>query len=141
MRRLGLVLLSLLMYPSSVWAESIMQQVAPGAGVPVTATLPLPVVNTVPVQLPVWLFTNVVTNTTTTAKTGGGTLHAIVINTKGATANTATVYDNTVGSGTKIATIDTTSAVGTLLYDASFVTGLTVVTASGTAADLSLVWK
>jgi len=68
-------------------------------------------------------------------------LHAITINTKGASANTATVYDNTAGSGTKIATIDTTASVGTLRFDAAFSTGLTIVTATGTAADITVLYR
>ena len=37
-----------------------------------------------------------------------------------------------------IAVIDTTAQIQTLLFDALFTTGLTVVTASGTAADLTV---
>ena len=81
---------------------------------------------------------NVNTNTTTTVKSGAGYLHSLSINKKGSGANTATLYDNTSGSGTVLATIDTTSQIQTLLYDIQFSTGLTVVTATGTAADLTL---
>lgn len=77
-------------------------------------------------------------NGTVTVKSASGVLHAISINTKGATANTATVYDNTAGSGTIIAIIDTTTAVQTLFFDVVFNTGLTVVLASGTSADLTV---
>jgi hypothetical protein len=83
-------------------------------------------------------YANINTNTTTTVKSGAGVLHNITINTKGATGNTATIYDNTSGSGTKIATIDTTQQVQTLALDVSFNTGLTIVTANGTAADLTV---
>jgi hypothetical protein len=83
-------------------------------------------------------YQNLSANGTTTIKSGEGVLHAIAINTKGATGNTATIYDNTSGSGTKIATIDTTSQIQTLLYDINFTTGLTVVLASGTAADITV---
>ena len=84
-------------------------------------------------------YANITTNTTTTVVTGPGVLKRIVINTKGASANTATIYDNTTNSGTKIATMDTTANVGEVNYDVSFVTGLTVATATGTAADLTVV--
>ena len=84
--------------------------------------------------------TNIATNTTTTPKSAGGKLHAIVFNKAGAAANTVTVYDNTEGSGTKIATIDGTVAHGTLLYDLQFTTGLTIVTATGTAPDITVAW-
>lgn len=84
--------------------------------------------------------THITTNTTTTIRTGSGVLHAISINTKGATANTATVYDNSAGSGTVIAVIDTTAQVQTLFYDIAFNTGLTIVTATGTAGDLTVIY-
>lgn len=83
---------------------------------------------------------HITTNATTTVKTGQGMLHSITINTKGASANVATVYDNTAGSGTVLAVIDTTSGVQTLFYDVVFQTGLTVVTATGTAADLTVAY-
>jgi hypothetical protein len=84
---------------------------------------------------------NITTNATTVVKTGSGHLHAVCINTKGATANTLTLFDNTAGSGTKLGTFDTTAATGCLLLDVVFLTGLTAVTAAGTAADLTLSFK
>jgi hypothetical protein len=90
---------------------------------------------------PSWSASNIATNTTTTAKSGAGILHTITINTKGASANVATVYDNTAGSGTKLATIDTTSGPITLRYDVAFATGLTIVTATGTAADITVSYR
>ncbi len=85
-------------------------------------------------------YTNIATNTTTTIYSGRGVLVGLTINTKGASSNTATIYDNTAGSGTKIAIIDTTSAQGTLAYFVEFNTGLTIVTATGTAADITVEW-
>jgi hypothetical protein len=84
---------------------------------------------------------HIATNTTVTSKTGAGILHAITVSTKGATGNIATVYDNTAGSGTVIAVIDTTAGPATLVYDVAFTTGLTIVTATGTAADLTVAWR
>jgi hypothetical protein len=83
-------------------------------------------------------YSNLAANGTTTVKSGAGLLHSVCINTKGATGNTATLYDNTSGSGTKIGTIDTTAQVQTLLYDVAFTTGLTIVLATGTSADLTV---
>jgi hypothetical protein len=54
--------------------------------------------------------------------------------------NTATIFDNTGGSGTKIGTVDTNTGDGKL-YDVAFSTGLTIVTASGTSADLSISYR
>jgi hypothetical protein len=77
-------------------------------------------------------------NGTTTIKSGAGWLHNIVINVKGSSGNTITVYDNTAASGTIIAVIDPTAQLVTLNYDVGFTTGLTVVLASGTAADITV---
>lgn len=86
-------------------------------------------------------FTNIASATTTTVKSGEGTLHRIVNNKKVA-SGVITIYDNTAGSGTKIGTI---TNPGTLLnnsetyeYGVHFRTGLTIVT--GAADDLTVVW-
>lgn len=90
---------------------------------------------------PIGSYTNITSNATTTCKSSAGVLHRIVVNKAGASANTATVYDNTAGSGTVIATIDTVALNGhTLQYGCAFGTGLTIVTATGTAGDLTVVW-
>lgn len=82
-------------------------------------------------------FSNLATNATTTLKSGPGVLHTVVINTKGGTS-TATIFDNTSGSGNKIATIDTTLSTTAFVYDTAFVLGLTIVTAGVSAADLTI---
>lgn len=83
---------------------------------------------------------NIATNATTTLKTGPGVLHTIVINTKGG-GSTATIFDNTTNSGTKIATIDTTLSTTSFTYDAAFTIGLTIVTAASvSAADLTITF-
>lgn len=87
------------------------------------------------------IYKHIATNTTTVVKSGAGVVHSITINTKGATANIATVYDNTAGSGTVIAIIDTTGNVGTITLDVGFYTGLTIVTATGTAADITVSYR
>lgn len=85
-------------------------------------------------------FSNISTNATTTVKSGAGILHSLVINTRGATT-TATVYDNTAGSGTKIGTIDTTLSTTSFTYDLKFSTGLTIVTAGTTPADITVTYR
>ena len=77
---------------------------------------------------------------TTVVKAAPGTLHAIVINTSGASSNTITVYDNTAGSGTVVALIDGTTDEKTLFYEADMLTGITLVSATGTGADLTVLW-
>ena len=87
-------------------------------------------------------FSHITTNTTTTVKSGAGVLRRIVINTKGSIVNTLTIYDNTTGSGTVIGVIDTVNGVsGHFEYGVSFSTGLTIVTANGTAADVTVIYE
>ena len=79
---------------------------------------------------------------TTTIKSGAGILRRVVINTKGSASNTFTIYDNTSGSGTVIAAIDTVNGVsGHFEYNVAFSTGLTVVNATGTSADITVIYE
>jgi len=83
---------------------------------------------------------NITTNATTVLKTGKGQLHCLTVNSVG-TTSTATIYDNTAASGTKIGTATTVLAGQTNCYDIVFSTGLTVVTAGAAAADLTVGWR
>lgn len=94
--------------------------------------------------------TNITTNATTTVQTGAGLLHSFTINNPAliSVANlTMTVYDNTAGSGTKIGTYTvpfglTTAVPFTVNLNASFATGLTIVTAGPTvAADITVNYR
>lgn len=84
-------------------------------------------------------FTNLAANATTVIRTGPGILHAITINDQGASANICTAYDALTATN-PIAAIDTVTAVGTLLYDVQFNTGLTIVIGTGTAANITVSW-
>lgn len=85
-------------------------------------------------------YTHVAAGTATTVvRQGSGVLNAIIVNTKGATGNTLTVYDNTTNSGQVIAIIDTTVTPYVWTYNARFNTGLTVTSANGTGADYTVV--
>lgn len=84
--------------------------------------------------------TNISTLTTTVVKSGSGILRRIVVNKVG-TTDTATVYDNTAGSGTIIASINCSAAHRTLEYGVRFTTGLTIVTAGTAASDITVVWE
>ena len=87
-------------------------------------------------------FCHITTNTTTAVKSSAGVLRRIVINTKGSSSNTLTIYDNTSGSGTTIGIIDTANGVsGHFEYGVNFSTGLTIVTANGTAADVTVIYE
>lgn len=94
---------------------------------------------------PSYSYTNIVlaAPTTTAIKSGSGLLHSITIN-KPVAASVITVYDNTAGSGTLIATITLPAALLTEgpysgIYDVAFATGLTIVTATG-ASDITVAW-
>lgn len=86
-------------------------------------------------------YINITSNTSTQVKTGSGFFHAFIVSTKGATGNTATVFDNSACSGTKIATIDTTASGATYIYDVQFNTGLCITTATGTAGDFTVSFR
>lgn len=84
-------------------------------------------------------FSNITTSTTTTAKSGAGVLHTVCVNTLGTVASLIVVYDNTAGSGTKIASINSLAFLGCQTYDVAFATGLTVVTTG--APDVTVSYR
>jgi hypothetical protein len=86
-------------------------------------------------------FANISTVATTTVKSGVGELHAITVNSKGTVASTITVYDNTAGSGAKIATIDSLNQSGTMVYNVAFANGLTLVTTGTVAPDVTVSYR
>ncbi|MCA1565826.1 MAG: hypothetical protein LC803_09350 [Acidobacteria bacterium] len=74
--------------------------------------------------------TYISTATTTVVKSSPGTLRTIVV--QGGTTGTIIGYDNTAASGTILFSFDTTNALATYTFDASFAIGLTVVTSAAT---------
>lgn len=85
-------------------------------------------------------YTNITSQTTTIIKAGPGVLHTVCVNTPAATG-TATIYDNTAGSGTKIGLITSfASVLGCFTYDVAFVNGLTIVTATA-SPDFTVSWR
>jgi len=83
-------------------------------------------------------YTNITTATTTTVDSGPGVLHGLSINTTAAGA--ITIYDSLTATGTKIATIAASPAIGSYFeYDVSYSTGLTIVTAG--ASDITVAWR
>lgn len=77
------------------------------------------------------------TAATTTVKSGTGILKSIIVN--GGTAGTVILYDNTAGSGTVIASFDSTNALATYPFELTFNTGLTVVT--GAATKVTVIYR
>jgi len=75
--------------------------------------------------------------TASTIKSTSGVLERLQIN--GASAGTVTLFNNASGTGSKIATVTSTAAVGTYAYGLRFDTGLSVVQ-TGTA-DITIVYR
>lgn len=93
---------------------------------------------------PVYSFQNISSTATTVVKSGAGTLHTITIN-KPVASSVITIYDNTAASGTLIATITLPATLlqegpYSAIYDVSFSTGLTIVTATG-ASDITASYR
>lgn len=80
-------------------------------------------------------YKNIATATTTTIKSGAGILHIMCVNTVG---TTVVLFDNTAGSGTKIASW-TTTALGCFQMDVAFSVGLTAVTVG--SGDLTFAYQ
>ena len=88
------------------------------------------------------IYCNSNVNETRTLLSGPGFLKRVVINDLGAAGSFITIYDNTAGSGTKLATITCPATVGnpfTLTYDVGFSTGLTTTTSGAT--DVTLAFR
>lgn len=79
--------------------------------------------------------TYISTGTTTLVASGQGTLHTVTV--QGGTTGTIIIYDNIVGSGTILASFDTTVALATYTFDIGFSKGCTVVTSAATKLTLS----
>lgn len=97
--------------------------------------------STITTQIAGYSFQNITTSTTTTVKSGAGVLHLVNINADGTVASSVTVYDNTAGSGTKIATINSLALSGAFVYDVAFSTGLTIVTTGTSPPDVTVSYR
>lgn len=89
-------------------------------------------------------FLNIVGAATTVVRNGQGILKTVTINQPIASA-TVTIYDNTAGSGTKIATITLPATLleqgpKSAVYELDFGTGLTIVT-TGAGIDVTVSWR
>ncbi len=120
-----------------------MRDIGEGETTEVTSLHPLPVKVTLPAPVPQWESTHVAAGTATTTINGGAPvlLHAVQINTKGATANTLTIYNGPAATGDTKAVIDTTVQPGWWgPYDMPMRDGAVLVSASGTGADYTVLW-
>lgn len=77
------------------------------------------------------------TSGTTTVKTGAGTLASLIVNSPGTTV-TATIYDNTAGSGTVIAIVLLAAGMN-LTYNVEVGVGITVVLSG--ACDVTVGYR
>lgn len=87
-------------------------------------------------------FRNIASASTTVVKSGAGTLAGVIVN-KAAALSSVTIYDNTLATGTKIATIThpltLLSSQYALPFNCAFTTGLTVVTSA--ADDVTVIYR
>jgi hypothetical protein len=97
--------------------------------------------NSVPVVGAGFTYSHISTATTTTVKSGAGVVHTITVNNLGTVASTTTVYDNTAGSGTVMAVINTLAGQVSYVYDVAFATGLTLVTTGTVAPDITVSYR
>lgn len=97
--------------------------------------------DTITVYPPDPSYSHISTNTSTQVKSATGYLMGISVNKAGASANTITLYDNTSCATTIIGVIDGTIAGNVDLHGLKFATGLCITTATGTAPDLTVVYK
>ncbi len=88
-----------------------------------------------------YLFQNINSLATTQVKTGNGVLKSITINKTGGSATTISVYDATTGTDNPIAIIDGVSGPITLEYNLCFENGLRIITATGSAADITVTYE
>ncbi|KKN52695.1 hypothetical protein LCGC14_0609760 [marine sediment metagenome] len=93
------------------------------------------------VTYPVYNVNYITTNATTAVLIGSGVLHSLCVTDFGASSNTATVYDSLAGSGTIIALFDTVTFDGCALLDVRVTTGITIVTATGTAPEITVSYR
>lgn len=85
-----------------------------------------------------------ITENTTTIIPGKFVLVRIIVNTKGASSNVAKIYDSTEAIGANAerlkGTLDTTANVGAIECGYPVFDGLYIVTETGTAPDLTVVY-
>lgn len=80
---------------------------------------------------------------TTVVKASAGFLHSIIFNSPATATNTTNVYDHASGAGTIIATPLATAVVSptTVMFNCSFSTGLTIITAAANGSNMTVVFR
>lgn len=98
--------------------------------------------NSVPVVNAGFTYGNMTTATTTTFKSGAGVLHTVTINSLGTVASAVSIFDNTAGSGTSIAVLNSlTTGQGSYTFDVAFATGLTLTTTGTVAPNVTVSYR
>lgn len=118
--------------PTGASTSALQTSVGATAHTDAIAPTPLP---------PGYSFSHISTATTTTVKSGAGVIHTLTVNNLGTVASVTTVYDNTAGSGTAIAVINTLAGQESYVYDIAFATGLTLVTTGTVAPDITVSYR
>lgn len=85
-------------------------------------------------------YAHINTLTSTVIRNGSGQIHTLVVNNIGS-AMTVTIFDNTSCAGGAIAILSAPTVQQTFTYDATFITGLCVLTAGTTAGDLTVTFR
>ena len=132
--------------PGGQYANGSVPMCDNGSGymVPCTTAHPVPVAlppSPMPTQESAFNYGSITSATTTTLKSGSGTLHTVNINALGTVASSVTIYDNTSAAGTPIATINSLAFLGTATYDVQFSTGLTIVTTGVLAPNVTVSYR
>lgn len=74
-------------------------------------------------------------------KSAAGLLQHVNITKKGSGSSSVSLYDSTSGTGNPIAVIDTDNYIGGLTFNVAFSSGLRIVIAGGTAAEVSVIYE
>lgn len=83
-------------------------------------------------------YKNIVGAATTVVKNDSGRLHRVIVS-DGSGANTCTIFDNTAGSGSGVATINVNKLHGSIEFDLDLSIGLTVVT-TGVDTNVTVIF-
>ena len=85
-------------------------------------------------------YNNISTDTTTQVKSGAGVIHSVSVNTAGTVASSVSIYDSTTTT-TPVIAIVSALATGYFILDASFSSGLRVVTTGTVAPNVTITYR
>lgn len=121
-----------------------MRKLLAGIGLALTLCIPLPASAQSIHGLVVFQYNSaahITTSTTTVVKASPGLLVSVCVNTKGASSSTLKVEDALTDTTPIVAVMDTTTAVGCQTFNRAMTVGITIVTATGTPGDYTIVYR